>query len=299
MVRPALAIGVLLLGLSVIPGVASACTVCSLGDDTPTSFGMGIPRSQQLRLGLEGQLRNAGYGRGGVDRLDISEQWVFLRGAWSFSDSAWVTLQVPLLRRSIRFPNLAEDIAFGVADTEVGGRWVVFRDRRFEPRHVFALRAGVELPTGLLRTDDAGAPLIIDQQLGSGGIDGRVGVDYAWLGQPVSVFGSVTGQVSSPGFLGTRVGPVGLASVSAQVRWVPELATRIGVQCRYDAPLRFDDGTTDQDSGGFVAAVNPALVWQPSSGWFFSAGVEWPVIRALRGDQFIGATPYLEVVVDV
>ena len=287
------------IGLALMPASAWACTVCSLGDDTPTSFGMGVPAASRVRLGVEGQWRTARYGETGVDRLDVSEQWLLVRGAWAFSDSAWLTLQLPLLRRSVAFPNLAEDIAYGWSDVELGGRWVVFRDRRFEPRHLLALRVGVELPTGLLRTDGTGVPLIIDQQLGSGGLDGRFGVDYAWLGRPVAVFASVTTQVSTAGFLGTRVGPAIVGAVTAQVRWLTELSTRVGVQSRYDGPLQLGDGRDDPHSGGFVASIQPAVIWQPSPTLFFAVGVEWPVVQMLRGEQFLGPTPYLEAVVDV
>ena len=282
-----------------LPDAAEACTVCILGDNTPTSLGAGIPSAGRVRLGAQGQLRSARYGQTGVDRLDVSEQWLLLRGAWSFSDRGMVTLQLPLLRRSISFPNLSKDIAYGPGDMELGGRIVVFRDRRFEPHHVLAVRAAVELPTGLRRSGPSGDTLPIDQQLGSGGLDGRVGVDYAWLEYPAAVFVSFTGQVSSPGFLGTVPGPVVLGAVTGQVSLVKAFALRLGGQVRWEGPLRFREGNLDPDSGGVMGIASPALIWRPDEGWFLALGVDWPVLQSLRGEQFVGPTSYLEVVVDV
>ena len=283
--------------ITAAPPRARACSTCSCGDPTLTAVGVEQPYKNRLRLALEERL---GTHIRGVDedRERVLSTRTQLAVAYTPHPRVTLSAYLPFVASRLRGPH-DEDWIRGLGDLEVQARVLVARDRSFAPRHLFWLVAGLKTPTGPRLYDDAGIPFPDDDQPGSGSWDPLGGAVYAWFGQPVSIYSSLFFRYPTAGPRGYRVGASLLSSTVAQLQPLPRLAVQLGTDLRYGWADALDNGAAAPDTGGFVAALVPAILVNPWRDLLLRIAVEVPVAQRLLGAQSIGPQGVLTVSYDV
>lgn len=130
-------VAVALLATGGAPSTVAACASCGCGDPTLTAMGVEKPFKNRIRLALEERVsaHTDEEGRTILARTTLAAAW---------SPSAWVTLgaALPVPSGELR-PTSGPLRRFGgLGDLEVYARPLVFRERRFSPRHLLSLLAG-------------------------------------------------------------------------------------------------------------------------------------------------------------
>lgn len=260
-------------------------------------MGTAKPFAGRVRLGAETRLRWLTSGVAGLDRIELAEQRVALEVAWAPVAALFLSARVPLVRRDLIFPDLSRASLFHVGDAELSAKGFVFQDRAFDPEHLMALEAGLELPTAPRLTRPDGEPLGFEAQPGTGSFDPSAGVSYAWFARPLSVYTSVRGLFPTAGRFGARSGAALLASVVAQVD-ASVLAARAGLDFRAEAPFE-ENGLEDPHSGGVGLFITPEVLLGGWSDLMVRIAVSVPAVLDLRGTQTEGPTIRFGVVLDV
>lgn len=172
----------LVLAVLATPDLAHACSVCSLGDPTLTTMGLGQPKAHRLRISLGETWRSAH-----LAGADVDEHRLALGVAYAPTARWMLAVRMPLAHQRLSYPNLAERRRWSVGDVSLEARATVFRDRTFAPEHLLFLRMSLAAPTGSAR-DEA--------DLGAGGFTPRAGIAYALFRPPWSA--SVAASLSVP-----------------------------------------------------------------------------------------------------
>lgn len=260
---------------------AQACAACGCGDPTLTSMGAEIPYEGRLRAAIEARVRTDAIGEEGVNRLELTEGRVEGTLAWSPDPAFMAQVMVPFLHREVTYVNLAERTTTGLGDVELRGRFVVYRDRPFGPRHLLATSVGLGLPTTPEVVVD-GEPLPVELQPGTGAFVPILGLAYATFRGDTSVYASTHAYFPLSIRPDARPGSSLRTSVSVQQQLVSWLAVRGGVDTRIDAHAT-EDGLPEEDSGGFIGFVSPEVLVQPATDLLLVASVRIPTIDALAG----------------
>lgn len=286
-------------GAAVLAGAASraeACAACGCGDPTLTSMGAEIPYEGRLRASLEARVRTDAVGEEGVDRIDMVEGRLEGSVAWAPDPRFMAQVMVPFLHREVTYVNLAERTTTGLGDVELRGRFVLFRDRPFGPRHLVATSVGLGLPTTPEVVVD-GEPLPVELQPGTGAFVPILGLAYATFRGDTSVYTSAHAYFPLSIRPGGRPGSSLRGSASVQQQLAEWIGIRGGVDVRLDARAT-EDGRPEEDSGGFVGFLSPEVLVQPVTDLLFVASVRIPTVNLLVGDHDEGVIASLAAAVD-
>ncbi len=284
------------------PGAAAACATCSVGDRTLTSMGAAQPYANRVRLSLTARHRYDAIGTEGVDGLQLRELRLDLAAAYSPAD--WLTLSVlaPLVRRDVRFTNLARSVSWNLGDIELNVRGVLYRDRRFAPRHLVSAMAGLKAPTAPARRDPFGQLLPLELQAGTGSWDPSLGVTHAFFADPWSTFISSILTLPTAGFGGSRGGVSWRTVANVQLQPSDAFGIRAGAMLRVDAvarETRQEGQGVEPDSGGAVVYATMGAVVSPATDVIIQANLAVPVVNALRGQHDEGLAVSLGVALDL
>ena len=285
----------ILLALSLTSPPAHACASCACGDPTLTTVGLDKPFQGRVRLSLEGGWRGERWS----DDVGawMSDEGRLVAGvSWSARDWLVLSVQLPMLARSLRGPDLSLRQGWGLGDTALRARMVAYRSPR--ERHLFGLGVGLGLPTSVRLRDVDGTPVHHDAQPGTGAWSPEASLWYGGFFGPWTLLTRVTGRYASPGFDDLRPGSLGLATLAVQAAPIPEVAARLGLDARVaDADRR--DGVPEPHTGGAVLAVTPGLLFTPVTDLIFTLSVQLPVLSSLRGAPREMVAPSLGVVLDL
>ena len=138
---------------------------------------------------------------------------------------------------------------------------MVFRERRFAPRHLLSLLAGVSFPTGPRVHDSTGYPVPEDLQPGSGSFDPVFGVSYGYFGSAVTVFSSLSYRHATPGRGGYRRGSILSGTALLQRSVHRAVALGLGVELRHTRPDALSNMLTLTETGGTIMALTPQLLF--------------------------------------
>lgn len=280
----------------VLPRVAAACASCGCGDPTLTAMGQEKPFKNRVRLALEQRLGAHAAGRPTEQSL-VSRTTV----AASWSPLAWLTLgtSAPLVvvRSDTAQRPARETVGFG--DVELLGRALVFRDRRFSPRHTVGLLLGLKTPTGPRVNDSSGYPAPDDVQPGSGSWDAVFGASYAYFGGIGSAFISASYRHTTTGYQGYRRGSVLGASAAVQVALSRWSALVLGADFTHTQPSQLVSGIRAPDTGGLLLAAAPGLLFALHQDLLLRFSLQVPVVQSWRGQQTETATGILSLVLDI
>lgn len=285
-----------LCGVALRPGAAAACASCGCGDPTLTAMGQEKPFRNRVRLALEQRV-------GAHSSGDPAEQSLVSRTtvAASWSPLAWLTLgtSAPLVVVRSDTPQRPTRETVGFGDVEFLARALVFRDRRFSPRHLIGLLAGLKTPTGPRINDSSGYPAPDDVQPGSGSWDAIFGASYGYFGAQGSAFVSASYRHTTSGYHDYRRGPVLGVSTAVQLplnRWS---ALVLGADFTHTQPSELAGGVRAPDTGGLLLSASPALLFALHQDWLLRFTVQMPVIQSWRGHQSETATGILSLIVDL
>jgi len=279
-------------GASLFPSRALACAACGCGDPTLTVMGNEQPFAGRLRVAL--RLRARG------DRIDaahIVEGRSDLAIAWSPLDRLTLSIEAPLLYRSVSIAGASPRDAMSFGDVEARARWFVYRDRALAPRHLIALVGGVAAPTGQASSDDAGLPH--DLLPGTGVWSPLLGVSYAFFALPYSFFASVVGYARLGTMDGEAPGESLRVTAAGQYQATEAVALRWSVDTRVDARVRTLEGQREHGTGGTILFTGPDFVLSPSADVVVVAGVRIPVVQALAGSHVESMVAELTVAADL
>jgi hypothetical protein len=266
---------------------ALACAACGCGDPTLTSMGTEKPLQNRVRVSLEGRQRTDAIGRPSADELRLVEQRIDLQAAWAPHQRVFLALTLPVLRRSVRYVNLATEEQSGLGDVVAEARVFLWQDRAFAPTKLISVLGGLKLPTSPQATDATHAALPLELQPGTGSFDPIVGVAYATFSPPWSTYASATARLPTAGREGSRASRNLRATVAGQRQWT-WLALRAAVDARLDGRA-IENGQPDPDSGGVIVFAGADLLVSPMTDLLIVVGARAPVWNGLFGAHHEGA----------
>jgi hypothetical protein len=274
-----------------------ACPVCSIGDPTLTAIGTEAPSQGRFRASIDLGHRTDTVGTPYVDELHLSEQRLSLQSSWAVTDWMVLLTTMPFVRRRVRYANYSEMDVWGVGDLQFRAKMFVYQDRRFRPRHLVSLLAGISLPTAPLERNQGGDFLPMELQPGTGSVMPLTGAMYTYFRFPWSAY--VTAQLNIP-----TVNPEDFrastslkTTTAVQYQLTQELALRPGIDTRYDTPAT-QAGVNEPDSGGFIAFASMEVLVSLTMEWMMYGAARIPVINALWGRHEEGPVLSLGVAYD-
>lgn len=294
----ALATAVAVLLSASLPSRSLACATCSCGDPTLSVVGAEMPFGGRLRLALDFRHRTDAIGETGRNRIELSEQKLEAKVAWSPIAELLLMASVPYLRREVGYVNGGRSVFWRPGDVELLARWFFFREPSFAPRHLLSWTITARLPTAPAEYDTAGKALPLELQSGTGAFDFATGPAYAGFAGDWSVYASVLVLVPLPSRFDVTRRPSLRGTLAGQ--WQPrtEFAVRLSADGRLDSTLD-EAGQTDPDSGGFILFAGPDVVLSPWTDLLLVAGLRVPVANALRGRHEEGIALSMSVVYDL
>lgn len=295
--HPLKRIAAALLAALAAPRTAAACAACGCGDPTLAAVGAEKPFDGRLRLSVDARYRTDAVGVKGVDRLELGELRSDLQVAWS-PTAAWALLAtLPVGYRRIDYVNGSSQNTSFVGDPELRAKAYVWQDRRFDPRHLLGVVAGLTLPLGTALSESTGrVPLELGVSLGVP--TALVGLSYAGFARPWSMYASAT--LSSAFYTakdGDKPSTSGRATLAVQHQTTPSLALRASAHLRVDqvATSEFKD---DPNSGGWVAFAGPEVLFALGGDATAFAYLRVPFASGLRGNHDEGPIVGLGLVWD-
>ena len=256
----------MLAALLVPAGIASdafACGTCSVGDPTLTVVGLEQPKANRFRASATVRYRN--------DRIGEPDRFT-------------VSLMMPLVHRVVTAVNLAEADIWAPGDLEMRLRGVVWRDRKFAPRHLVSLIGGLEFPTSSVETDAQGVPLPLEFQAGTGSWDPIAGVSYSMFSNPWSMYVSSVAIFPTQGIADTHSGISARQTVLGQFQPWGFLGFQAGLEIRIDQPGTIA-GIRDPNTGGYITYGSLGLIALPHDKILLQATAALPLIQRLDGDH--------------
>ena len=261
---------------------AFACGTCSVGDPTLTIVGFEQPKANRVRTSATLRHRNDSIGETAVDELTLSEQRLELAGAYSPTDRISLSLMMPLVHRLITEVNLAEASIWAPGDLDFRVRGVIWRDRKFAPRHLVSLIGGLEFPTSSIEYDTDGVPLPLEFQAGTGSWDPIVGAAYTMFSDPWSVYVSSVAVFPTTGIADTRASTSFRQTALGQYQPWTFLAFQVGAEFRLDGP-GYIGGVRDPNTGGHITYGTLGLVALPHEKVVMHVTAALPLIQRLDG----------------
>ncbi|MEQ1438863.1 hypothetical protein AAG565_05830 [Fontimonas sp. SYSU GA230001] len=266
------------------PAAALACASCQCGDPTLTLMGVEKSYAGRLRFALDYSNRSEHQGTG-LERQHLQEDRTVFGASYAFSENFSLALRVPLSSKSASNRTLAREEASGLGDAELTAKYTLGRSGQMTARHLWGVQAGLRLPTASEQKNDAGEPIDIDAQPGTGAWAASAGLWYGYFRFPRMLYASLS--VLEPldtGYQGLEQGTAVLGTVTGQYALTPRWSLQLGLEGRIADYNRFG-GVRDDDSGGTAMFVAPGLVWAPATDWLVHVSGQLPVIRNLHGDQ--------------
>ena len=261
---------------------ASACGTCSVGDPTLTVVGFEQPKANRVRTSAALRHRSDSIGETEVDQLTLSEQRMELAGAYSPTDRFSLSLMMPLVHRLITEVNLAEANIWAPGDLDFRMRGVIWRDRKFAPRHLVSLIGGLEFPTSSIEYDQNGVPLPLEFQAGTGSWDPIVGASYTMFSDPWSVYVSSIAIFPTEGIADTQASNSFRQTVLGQFQPWKFLAFQVGAEFRIDGP-GYVAGVRDPNTGGHITYGTLGIVGLPHEKIMVHATAALPIVQRLDG----------------
>ncbi|MBW2508131.1 MAG: hypothetical protein JRE81_05845 [Deltaproteobacteria bacterium] len=261
---------------------ASACGTCSVGDPTLTVIGFEQPKAHRVRTSAALRHRNDSIGETNLDQLTLSEQRMELAGAYSPTDRLSFSLMMPLVHRLITEVNLAEANVWAPGDLDFRVRGVVWRDRKFAPRHLVSLITGLEFPTSTIEYGEDGLPLPLEFQAGTGSWDPIAGSSYTMFMDPWSLYVSSIAIFPTTGIADTRASTSFRQTVLGQYQPWSFLAFQLGVEFRIDGP-GYISGIQDPNTGGHITYGTLGIVGLPHEKVMLHVTAALPMVQRLDG----------------
>lgn len=206
---------------------------------------------------------------------------------------------LPFLQRRLRFDDPAGGrrtvSADGLGDLAVVGAYRFFRRDVERGTTQFSFLAGLKLPSGETDAEDSDLPRLTgtpetrlppNLQLGSGSVDGILGVAGFHNMDRLSFYADVQGKLNSEGSQDFRAGNTLHYDLSADYVLLPQRNMFVILELNGVFKARAEqDGRTVRDSGGHLLFLSPGVQYLPIPPLILEAGVQIPILRDLNGRQ--------------
>ncbi len=255
-----------------------------MGDPTLTVVGFEQPKGQRVRTSGTLRHRNDQIGEPQVDELQLSEQRLELAIAYSPTSRWTLSLMMPVVHRLVSAVNLAETDVWAPGDLDLRARAVVWRDRKFAPRHLVSMIGGLEFPTSTIERDADGVPLPLEFQAGTGSWDPIAGASYAMFSDPWSLYVSSVAVFPTKGTADTQAGISFRQTALGQFQPWHFLAFQVGAEFRIDQP-GYITGIRDPNTGGHITYGTFGLIGLPHDKVLLHFTVAVPMIQRLDGEH--------------
>jgi hypothetical protein len=273
---------------------AEACSVCGCGDPLFVA-GDSKPLAGTFRFAFDTiYLTASARSDDNPAQTESLTQMTFLPAVvYSPTNELNLVLQVPLNQKTwtLNGGGLPSETAapFGLGDIELSARYFVWTDTDFANlrRQSFAISAGTSMPTGGDNTQLDGQRIDQHAQLGTGAWGPYLGGLYTFSQDPWTFTGTVTGRYRTTNTYGYRFGGAVLFGLTARYHFVAPFFLSFGVDGRF-AVRDNDSGDTQLNTGGFLLAATPGLMWNLSGGLWLQAQAQIPVATHLFGVQSVG-----------
>ena len=283
-----------LLCLSVWAPAAHACSVCGCGDPLFLA-GDSKPIAGTFHFAFDyTYLTATARSDEQPTQTESLVQMTFLPAVvYSPTAALNLVLQVPLTWKqwNLSGGGLPSQTAspFGLGDVEVSARYFVWTDSDFVQlrRQSLALSAGTSLPTGGDDTEVDGQRIDQHAQLGTGAFGPYLGGLYTLAQDPWTFTGTLTGRYRTTNTYGYRFGGAVLFGLGARYRLIEPFYVSLGLDGRF-AVRDNNSGVTQLNTGGFLLAVTPGLMWNLFGGLWLQAQAQLPVATHLYGVQSVG-----------
>jgi len=265
--------------------VADACANCKCGDPTLTLVGVEKPFAGRLRLSTDLSFRTEEHGdiRLGP-RSSASDQRADLGLTFAPTQRLLLGATLPIVRRQLVQPNLAQEKVTGLANPELSAKAILWSDKPLRARHISGLTARLELPMSPERLDARGQGLSLDAQLDSGAWVSGLGLFYSFFRAPWSAHLSAEHRWSSVGWERHQPG----ASLSSSVSLQYQIATSLGVGLGIEGTLSARDeieGAPVEGSSGAHLRTSPSLLWSPMTDVIVHTTLRVPVVNTSRDEE--------------
>jgi hypothetical protein len=264
-------------------GDALACATCQCGDYTLTLMGFEKAFSGRTRVAFDWMDREEEQGSGAGRRTLRDDSW-FASASYAFTPDLSVGLRVPFTRKTADDATLARDEATGLGDADLVVKYALGQVGEATARHIWGVQGALRTPTSSERKDDAGTPVDIDAQPGTGAWAPGLGAWYGYFRYPAMVYASVLASNPGPGYQGLNGGAALVATLTTQRALTQDFSLQLGLEARYARRNRFF-GVDDPDSGGTAGFLAPGVVWSPAMDWILHLSAQIPVWRNLNGEQ--------------
>lgn len=260
--------GLLVLGLAFLPARVVAAPI--FGASPRTQFFLGTAlRSFALYQKSEG---------GGNELKVWTAPAIF---SYALITDATLNLVVPYQRRHLETP-VGDFDADGIADIILFGKYRFYRRDVPFGRDQISFIGGLELPSGST-SKGPGIKAAPSLQLGSGGVDGIVGVAAGTTRSWYSIEGAVQGKINSEA-QDFKFGNVLLYDLYLAYQTYPEWPTppaQLNFSVEFNGRTFGDnevDGK-DLDTGGTVLFISPGIQYIVTENLLFETGAQIPIVR--------------------
>jgi hypothetical protein len=284
-----------LLGASLLaPVAAEACSVCGCGDPL-FAVGDSKPMAGTWRFAFDYvYLTASARSDDSPTQTEYLTQMIFLPVVvFSPANELNLVLQVPVSWKqwTLTGGGLPSENAspFGLGDIEFGLRYFVWTANDFAKlrSQSFAISAGTSIPTGSDDTEIAGVRIDQHAQLGTGAWGPYLGALYTFSEDRWNVTGTFTGRYRTTNSYGYQFGAAVLFSLTGRYRVFEPFSLSLGLDGRY-AVQDNDSGVTQVNTGGFLLAATPGVMWNMVDGLWLQAQVQIPFATKLYGVQSVG-----------
>jgi hypothetical protein len=284
----------LLLGTPLFVPLAEACSVCGCGDPL-FAVGDSKPMAGTWRFAFDYvYLTASARSDDNPAQTESLTQMIFLPVVvFSPTNELNLVLQVPLSWKmwTLSGGGLPSETAspFGLGDIEFGLRYFVWTANDFAKlrSQSVAVSAGTSLPTGSDDTEIDGQRIDQHAQLGTGAWGPYLGALYAFSEDRWNFTGTFTGRYRTTNSYGYQFGAAVLFSLTGRYRLLEPLSLSFGLDGRY-AVQDNASGATQVNTGGFLLAATPGVMWNIVDGLWLQAQVQLPIATKLYGVQSVG-----------
>jgi len=206
---------------------------------------------------------------------------------------------LPIIQRRLRFDDPAGGrrtiSADGLGDLALVGAYRFYRRDVERSTTQFSLLGGLKLPTGRTDVEDSDLPRLTggtetrlppNLQLGSGAVDGIVGLAGFHNIDRLSFYADVQGKLNTEGAQDFRAGNSLHYDLSADYVLLPGRNMFLILELNGVFKARAEQaGRTVRDSGGHLLFLSPGIQYLPIPPLILEAGVQIPILRDLNGRQ--------------
>ncbi len=273
-IRTCWRMGLLILGLALLPAHVLAAPI--FGASPRTQFFLGTA------LRSFGQFQKSS---GGGNELKVwTAPAIF---SYALVTDATLNLVVPYQRRHLETPAGDFD-ADGIGDITLFGKYRFYRRDLPFGRDQISFIGGLELPSGST-SKGPGLKAAPSLQLGSGGVDGIVGVAAGTTRSWYSIEGALRGKINSEA-KDFKFGNVLLYDLYLAYQTYPEWPTppaQLNFSIEFNGRTFADNEREGRElnTGGTVLFVSPGIQYIVTGNLLFETGVQIPIVNDFPSGQ--------------